>query len=68
VRGEITLVVAGAAEAAPAVETDAQTLPALYAELVSAGRTRREAVKEAARRLGLPAREVYRRLLDTDGG
>ena len=29
--------------------------------------TRREAVKETARRLGLPAREVYRRVLGPEG-
>jgi 16S rRNA (cytidine1402-2'-O)-methyltransferase len=61
VRGEVVLVVAG---------SDATTEPAstavpedLFAELVSSGLTRREAVKEVARRLDLPAREVYRRVL-----
>jgi 16S rRNA (cytidine1402-2'-O)-methyltransferase len=57
VKGEIVLVVAGAPESGPAAGRDAV---ALYRELAAAGRTRREAVKEAARRLGLPAREVYR--------
>jgi 16S rRNA (cytidine1402-2'-O)-methyltransferase len=55
VKGEIVLVIAGAplaAEAADPVE--------LYRELAAQGRTRREAVKAVARRLGLPAREVYR--------
>jgi 16S rRNA (cytidine1402-2'-O)-methyltransferase len=60
VRGEIVLVVAGA-EAAPAASEE--TLPALFARLTAEGRTRREAVKEAAQLLGLPAREVYRRTL-----
>jgi 16S rRNA (cytidine1402-2'-O)-methyltransferase len=60
VRGEIVLVVAGAGEPAPVSET----APELYARLASGGRTRREAVKETARRLGLPAREVYRQVLD----
>ena len=59
-KGEFVLVIAGAGEPErPALED----LPALFSELTAAGRTRREAVKEAARRLGLPAREVYRRLL-----
>jgi 16S rRNA (cytidine1402-2'-O)-methyltransferase len=62
VKGEIVLVVAGAEEAKPAVESE--PLPDLYARLTAEGLTRREAVKEAARRLGLPAREVYRRILD----
>jgi 16S rRNA (cytidine1402-2'-O)-methyltransferase len=60
IKGEIVLVVAGAD---PAADRPTESLEALYARLVSEGRTRREAVKEAARRLGLPAREVYRRIL-----
>jgi 16S rRNA (cytidine1402-2'-O)-methyltransferase len=61
VKGEVVLVVAGAAEAAP----DAAEPPeALFARLVALGMTRREAVKETARRLGLPARDVYRRVLE----
>jgi 16S rRNA (cytidine1402-2'-O)-methyltransferase len=57
VKGEIVLVVAGATEGAPAAGLDPAVL---YRSLAAEGRTRREAVKEAARRLGLPAREVYR--------
>ena len=57
VKGEIVLVVMGAPEAARAA--DLEPVP-LYRELAAEGRTRREAVKEAARRLGLGAREVYR--------
>lgn len=60
VRGEIVLVVSGAQEP-PLV---AESVPALYARLAAEGRTRREAVKETARRLGLPARDVYRQVLD----
>ena len=56
VKGEIVLVVAGASDA-PAVDADPV---ALFRSLAAEGRTRREAVKEAARRLGRPAREVYR--------
>jgi 16S rRNA (cytidine1402-2'-O)-methyltransferase len=63
VKGEIVLVVEGAAEPT-AAEGDAETL---FAALTAEGRTRREAVKETARRLGLPAREVYRRVLATGG-
>jgi 16S rRNA (cytidine1402-2'-O)-methyltransferase len=59
IKGEIALVVAGAERAAVPAE-DAE---ALFARLVSQGRTRREAVKETARTLGLPARDVYRRVL-----
>jgi 16S rRNA (cytidine1402-2'-O)-methyltransferase len=57
VRGEIVLVVAGAPDRP--LETDADPV-ALYRALAAEGRTRREAVKEVARRTGLPAREVYR--------
>ncbi len=57
VRGEIVLVVAGAPERPVASDADPV---ALYRGLAAEGRTRREAVKEAARRVGLPAREVYR--------
>jgi 16S rRNA (cytidine1402-2'-O)-methyltransferase len=60
IRGEIVLVIAGAPEEAPTREGAA----ALYARLAAAGRTRREAVKEVARLLGLPARDVYRQVLD----
>src|SRR5262249_19554128 len=59
VKGEIVLVVAGAPES-PAVEG---TPEEVYARLAAEGLTRRAAVKETARRLGLPAREVYRRVL-----
>jgi 16S rRNA (cytidine1402-2'-O)-methyltransferase len=61
-RGEIVLVVAGAPEAPPASEEP----EALFARLVAEGRTRRQAVKETARALGLPARDVYRRVLRED--
>jgi 16S rRNA (cytidine1402-2'-O)-methyltransferase len=64
VRGEIVLVIAGAAET-PA--SPVESVEAVYAQLVSDGRTRREAVKETARRLGLPARDVYRKVLPGAG-
>jgi 16S rRNA (cytidine1402-2'-O)-methyltransferase len=57
VRGEMVLVVAGAGETAPLAAEDPV---ALYRVLAAEGRTRREAVKETARRTGRPAREVYR--------
>jgi 16S rRNA (cytidine1402-2'-O)-methyltransferase len=63
VRGEIVLVVEGRTAPAPA---STETPEALFARLTSEGRTRREAVKEVARALGLPAREVYRRVLRED--
>ena len=57
VRGEIVLVVEGAPERP--LDPGADPV-ALYRVLAAEGRTRREAVKEAARRTGRPAREVYR--------
>jgi 16S rRNA (cytidine1402-2'-O)-methyltransferase len=61
VRGEIVLVVAGSSGAPPVVETE--SAESLFARLTTEGRSRREAVKDVARRLGLPARDVYRRVL-----
>jgi 16S rRNA (cytidine1402-2'-O)-methyltransferase len=62
VKGEIVLVVAGAAPA-PASNEDPV---ALYRRLAAEGRMRRDAVKEAARRLGRPAREVYALVQDAE--
>jgi 16S rRNA (cytidine1402-2'-O)-methyltransferase len=61
VKGEIVLVVEG--RRAKAAQPQAEPPEVLYARLRSCGRTRREAVKQAARALGLPAREVYARVL-----
>jgi 16S rRNA (cytidine1402-2'-O)-methyltransferase len=61
VKGEIVLVVAGAPPTAAGGDAEA-----VYASLAADGLTRREAVKETARRLGLPAREVYRRVLEDE--
>jgi 16S rRNA (cytidine1402-2'-O)-methyltransferase len=60
VRGEIVLAIAGAVERGVGA---GESVEAVYCQLVSEGRTRREAVKETARRLGLPARDVYRKVL-----
>ncbi len=63
VRGEIVLVIAGAPEGPPPTD---ETPESLYARLTADGLTRREAVKEIARRLHLPARDVYRLILDSE--
>ena len=60
VKGEIVLVIAGATDEPRTADESAETM---YARLTAAGKTRREAVKETARSLGLPAREIYRRVL-----
>lgn len=60
VKGEIVLVVAGA----PETRQETARPEELFARLTAEGLTRRDAVKETARRLGLPARDVYRLVLD----
>jgi len=62
VRGEIVLVVAGN-DGGTAAQGSDETLESMFTRLTAEGRTRREAVKEVARRFGLPAREVYKRVL-----
>jgi 16S rRNA (cytidine1402-2'-O)-methyltransferase len=64
VRGEIVLVVAGASEERPDAAEATESPATLVARLQAEGMTRRQAVKEAAARLGLGAREVYRQALD----
>lgn len=58
VRGEVTLVVAGA-EPAAEVAGDPASLRAAVAELEAEGVRRKEAIVEVARRAGVPKREVY---------
>jgi 16S rRNA (cytidine1402-2'-O)-methyltransferase len=57
VKGEITLVVAGAPERA--VEMDAATLAAAVADEEAAGATRKDAIRAVVVRTGLPRRTVY---------
>jgi 16S rRNA (cytidine1402-2'-O)-methyltransferase len=58
VRGEVTLVVAGA-DPTPAVPPDEAQLAALVADAEATGLSRRDAVLEVAKRTGLPKRLVY---------
>ena len=58
VRGEVTIVVTGAAARAE-VGTDPESLRAAVAEEEAAGATRKEAIADVARRAGVPKREVY---------
>ena len=57
VRGEVTLVVEGAAE--PEAVTDPVTLAALVAAQEAAGVPRKVAIQDVARRSGVPKRLVY---------
>ncbi len=58
VRGEVTVVVAGAPARAE-VSSDPAALRAAVAEEEAAGATRKEAIADVARRSGVPKREVY---------
>lgn len=58
VRGEVTVVVAGAPPQAE-VGTDPASLRAAVADEEAAGATRKEAIADVARRAGVPKREVY---------
>lgn len=58
VRGEVTIVVAGA-EPAPQVASDPDSLRAAVADLELGGVRRKDAIVEVARRAGVPKREVY---------
>ena len=58
VRGEVTIVVAGA-EPAAAVHGDAESLRAAVAEREAEGMSRKEAIVDVAKLAGVPKREVY---------
>lgn len=58
VRGEVTIVVAGAAPAA-AVDTDPASLRSAVDALVDDGLSRKDAIAAVAKTTGLPKREVY---------
>jgi 16S rRNA (cytidine1402-2'-O)-methyltransferase len=67
VRGEVTVVVAGAAPARP--REDADTDPArLVAVREEAGLPRKQAIAEVAAELGRPKREVYAAVVEAKGG
>jgi 16S rRNA (cytidine1402-2'-O)-methyltransferase len=58
VRGEVTVVVAGATPTA-AVASDPDSLRAAVSDLEQRGTSRKEAIVEVARLAGIPKREVY---------
>ncbi|WP_228941159.1 16S rRNA (cytidine(1402)-2'-O)-methyltransferase [Nocardioides sp. Leaf374] len=58
VRGEVTIVVSGAA-VTMAVDNDPASLRAAVADLEAGGTRRKEAIVEVARMAGVPKREVY---------
>ncbi|MBB3041500.1 16S rRNA (cytidine(1402)-2'-O)-methyltransferase [Nocardioides soli] len=67
VRGEVTIVVAGAAPVAE-VGSDPASLLAAVGDLEAAGLPRKEAIVDVARRAGVPKREVYNLVHGGGGG
>lgn len=63
VRGEITLVVAGAQRSGPAELSEAE-LAAQVAARVAAGATQRDAIRAVAEETGAPRRRVYQSVVD----
>jgi 16S rRNA (cytidine1402-2'-O)-methyltransferase len=63
VRGEVVIVVEGAAAEAPPEEAP----ESMFERLAQGGLARREAVKAVAKAFGLPAREIYARVLALTG-
>ena len=57
IRGEVTIVVAGAT--GPELAGDPDSLRAAVSDLEAEGTSRKEAIVEVARRAGVPKREVY---------
>jgi 16S rRNA (cytidine1402-2'-O)-methyltransferase len=64
VRGEVTLVIAGAPTSVLATPQDHE-LAARVAELVAAGSVKKDAIAEVARTAGVPKRTVYQAVLDS---
>lgn len=62
-RGEVTLVVAGAPEAAPPAVTDVDLAERVRA-LVATGRSKKEAIAEIATSAGMPKRRVYQAVVE----
>lgn len=63
VRGEVTVVVAGAGEAEPEHASDAE-LARRVRELVAAGEPKKQAIATVAAAAGVPKRRVYQAVLD----
>ena len=66
-RGELTLVVEGASDGAPAVPQAPGDARSTMRELIRAGRSPKNAVAEVMRTSGLARREAYRLLLEVQG-
>jgi 16S rRNA (cytidine1402-2'-O)-methyltransferase len=64
VRGEVTLVIAGA-PTAPAPSLEDHDLAARVTDRIAAGTAKKEAIAEVARLTGVPKRTVYQAVLDS---
>ena len=63
-RGEFVLIVAGAADGEVQETTPQDTPQELVARFMQEGRSKKEAMREAAKRLNLSRRDVYQTLLE----
>ena len=63
-RGEFVLVVAGAADGEVQEAAPQETPQELVARFMQEGRSKKEAMREAAKRLNLSRRDVYQALLE----
>ena len=64
-RGEITVVVAGAAQAAPSAPVGDAELARRVRELIAAGSPKKAAIGDVAAAAGVPKRRVYQAVLDS---
>ena len=65
-RGEITVVVAGATPATVSADVDDDELAARVRELIAAGTAKKTAIADVAVAAGVPKRRVYQAVLDTE--
>ena len=65
-RGEYTLVIEGVPRRAPTLPSQINVTAYVRGLMETAGLTQKEAIKVAARELGLPKREVYGEMLPPD--
>jgi len=65
-RGEFVVVVEGAAEESPAEQIPQSTPSELVQQLMAQGTDKKEAMRQAARQLGLSRRDVYQALLQQE--
>ncbi len=65
IRGEVTVVVAGASSATVSTDVEDDELAARVRELIAAGTAKKAAIADVAVAAGVPKRRVYQAVLDT---